>query len=112
MNTIDISGIVIFNEGPQGQDHYTGDDLQAMVDAHGKLGFQPPIKLIEDGNDKRTFGSPALGYVARLYRQGTKCSSKVNLTGVNGNVIMSGWKDDNPDNERRETVRGNPTSVS
>jgi len=28
------------------------------------------------------------------------CCSKVIMTGVNGNVIMSGWKDDNPDNER------------
>ena len=28
------------------------------------------------------------------------CSSKLNLTGVNGNVIMSGWEDDNPDNAR------------
>ena len=27
------------------------------------------------------------------------CSSKVNLSGVNGNVIMSGWVDDNPDDE-------------
>jgi hypothetical protein len=41
-----------------------------------------------------------------------KCSSKVNLTGVNGNVIMSGWKDDNPDNERREATRDYPPSVS
>ena len=28
------------------------------------------------------------------------CGSKVNLSGVNGNVIMSGWADDNRDNER------------
>src|SRR5882762_5361407 len=40
------------------------------------------------------------------------CSSKVNLSGANGNVIMSGWEDDNPDNARRETIRRNPTSVS
>ena len=40
------------------------------------------------------------------------CSSNMILSGVNGNVIMSGWKDDNPDNERRETTRRNPTSVS
>ena len=32
------------------------------------------------------------------------CCSKVNLTGVNGKVNMSGCKDDNPDNERRETI--------
>jgi len=28
------------------------------------------------------------------------CWSKVILSGVNGNVIMSGWKNDNPDDER------------
>ena len=40
------------------------------------------------------------------------CCSKVNLSGSNSNVIMSGWKDDNPDDERRETTRRNSTSVS
>ena len=28
----------------------------------------------------------------------------MNLTGVNGNVNMSGWGDDNPDNERRKAI--------
>ena len=28
----------------------------------------------------------------------------MNLSGVNGNVIMSGWKDDNPDHETGKTV--------
>jgi hypothetical protein len=32
----------------------------------------------------------------------TDCGSNVNLTGVNGNVIMSGCGDDNPDDTRRE----------
>src|SRR5262249_31314781 len=34
------------------------------------------------------------------------------MSGVNGNVIMSGWRDDNPDDERREAVRDNTKSVS
>jgi hypothetical protein len=34
------------------------------------------------------------------------------MSGVNGNVIMSGWGDDNPDDERRETARDNTKSVS
>jgi hypothetical protein len=34
------------------------------------------------------------------------------MTGSNSNVIMSGWKVDNPDNERRETTRRNLTSES
>jgi hypothetical protein len=40
------------------------------------------------------------------------CSSEVNLSGVNGNVIMSGWEDDNPDNARREATRDNTTGVA
>lgn len=27
------------------------------------------------------------------------------MSGVNGNVIMSGWWDDNPDDERRQAVK-------
>ena len=32
-------------------------------------------------------------------------SSNVNPTGVNSNVIMSGWVDDNPDDDRQESDR-------
>ena len=34
------------------------------------------------------------------------------MTGANGNVIMSGWGNDNPDDERGEAARGNTKSVS
>src|SRR5258707_13291348 len=40
------------------------------------------------------------------------CSSNMIMSGANGNVIMSGWGDDNPDNARREATRRNTTSVS
>ena len=40
------------------------------------------------------------------------CCSKVIMSGVNGNVIMSGYGDDNPDDEGREAVRDNTKSVS
>src|ERR1043166_1717205 len=39
-----------------------------------------------------------------------ECSSKVNLSGVNGNVIMSGCVDDNPDDEGREEAGSNTES--
>ena len=45
-------------------------------------------------------------------RKRKKCCSKVNLSGSNGNVNMSGWKDDNPDDERRETTRHHTTIVT
>jgi len=44
-------------------------------------------------------GARSQGFVLRL------CGSKVNLSGVNGNVIMSGWVDDNPDDDRQESDR-------
>lgn len=70
--TTDITGIEIFSEGTHGTDFYSRDDLQAMIDAHGKLGFDPTIKLIEEGHERRVFGAPALGYVSRIYRKGSK----------------------------------------
>src|SRR5262245_1913631 len=39
------------------------------------------------------------------------CCTKVIMSGVNGNVIMSGWRDDNPDDERREAARGYTKSI-
>jgi hypothetical protein len=33
-----------------------------------------------------------------------QCCSNVIMSGVNGNVIMSGWGDDNPDDEGREAA--------
>ena len=40
------------------------------------------------------------------------CCTKVIMSGVNGNVIMSGCGDDNPDDERREAGRDFTKSVS
>src|SRR5215475_8114003 len=39
------------------------------------------------------------------------CCTKVIMSGVNGNVIMSGCRDDNPDDERREAARGYTKSI-
>lgn len=80
LQTTGINAVEIFSEGAHGNDFYSRSDLQAMVDAIDKLGFQPPIKLIEDGIEKRIFGAPALGYVSRIYRQGSKLLA--DLTGV------------------------------
>ena len=33
------------------------------------------------------------------------CSSNVKVSGVNGNVIMSGWEDDNPNDEEEKGMR-------
>lgn len=76
--TVDLNGVEIFAEGNWNGDKYSGDDLQAMVDAFNKVGFEPTIKAGHaDGQDdekqaRRVFGAPALGYVKRIYRNGTK----------------------------------------
>src|SRR5215510_2448721 len=41
-----------------------------------------------------------------------RCCSKVIMSGVNGNVTMSGCEDDHSDDERREAARDNTKSVS
>jgi len=74
-------GVEIFRAG-RGADGrtYTAADLQAMVDAHAKTGFLPPIRHECGGADaackvemteaRKSFGLPALGYVTRLYLRG------------------------------------------
>ncbi len=57
------------------------------------------------------------GWVAKLFKPLTifgkmSCCSKVIMSGVNSNVIMSGYGDENPDDEGREAVRDYTKSVS
>jgi hypothetical protein len=42
----------------------------------------------------------------RCQAKNPNCGSNVNLKGPNSNVMMSGCVDDNPDDARRETIRG------
>jgi hypothetical protein len=47
----------------------------------------------------------------RVKRKKEPCSSEVTLSGVNGNVIMSGHgKHHSPDDERTKTSRSHPES--
>src|SRR5262245_31108291 len=48
----------------------------------------------------------------KVNQETADCCTKVIMSGVNGNVIMSGCRDDNPDDEGRETARDNTKSVS
>ena len=55
-------------------------------------------------------------YIVRMERADKnnffECCSKVIMSGVNSNVIMSGYGDENPDDEGREAARDNTKSVS
>src|SRR5262245_16390594 len=74
-----------------------------------------PERACHPEKTKRILGSvrnPCLIQVAGCC-QGVffNCCTKVIMSGVNGNVIMSGWRDDNPDDERREAARGYTKSI-
>lgn len=63
-----IKGVEIFAPGKWNGDTYTEADLDGMVDAFGKQGFRPPVKL----GHKEASGSPAYGWVENLRKQGQK----------------------------------------
>ena len=73
-----ITGLEIFQTGTHNGDFYSDSDLDSMVSAFSKVGFQPTVKAGHaDGQDdekqaRRVFGAPALGYVKRIYRVGSK----------------------------------------
>ena len=64
----DIQGVEIFKAGTWNGDTYTIDDLDLMIDAFGKVGFRPPVKL---GHTKDS-GARAFGWVENLRRIGDK----------------------------------------
>lgn len=97
--TVDLPAVEIFAEGTWNGDRYTGDDLQAMIDAFGKLGFEPTVKAGHaDGQDglnekeyRKVFGAPALGYVARIYRRGSKLLADLKQVPRNfANLVKAG----------------------
>jgi hypothetical protein len=76
LETVSKDGVEVFRVGTWNGDIYTKVDLQSMVDAFDKVGFEPFIKAghepgQEDDKIKmRLFGEPALGYVKKLYLKG------------------------------------------
>ena len=64
-----IEGVELFATGTHNGDKYTEEDLDAIVEAFGKLDFKPPLKA---GHGKDVPGMPALGWVANLRRVGSK----------------------------------------
>lgn len=80
LQVVDLPAVEIFAEGSWNGDKYDSNDLQAMIDAFDKVGFEPTVKAGHaDGQDslnekeyRKIFGAPALGYVSRIYRKGTK----------------------------------------
>src|SRR5262249_20123026 len=69
-----------------------------------------PISSIQTGSSN--YGGNTIVTSALTTKFVAGCGTKVIMSGVNGNVIMSGCRDDNPDDERREAARDNTKSVS
>ncbi len=74
LRTEDIADQEIFATGRWNNDEYGEADLDAMVDAHGKVGFRPPLKLGHSETQKLLKGEelPAAGWVENLRRVGDK----------------------------------------
>lgn len=75
VKTHNISGVEIFSEGKWNGDVYTAADLDALVSAFNQVGFEPPLKLGHNSQQEKDLmldGQPALGWVARIYREGAK----------------------------------------
>lgn len=93
-----IPRVDIFQTGKWNSDVYSEADLDHMVAAFDKVGFQPPVKAgHEEGQDKnpelrqRLFGAPALGYVGRIYREGKKLfADLINVPKRFGELIKAG----------------------
>lgn len=64
----EIKNVEIFATGVWNGDKYTEQDLDEMVDAFSKVGYNPPLK---PGHSDEP-GTPALGWVANLKRVGDK----------------------------------------
>lgn len=64
----EIKDVEIFATGKWNGDEYNISDLDEMVDAFNKVGFNPPLK---PGHTDEP-GTPALGWVANLKRVGDK----------------------------------------
>jgi len=64
----ELSDIEVFRAGTWNGDKYTTKDLDAIVEAFGKMGFRPPIKL---GHAEQS-GAPAYGWVKNIRRVGEK----------------------------------------
>lgn len=68
----------IFQSGSWNGDFYDNDDLDKMVESFGKLGWLPVVKAGHEGPQENAavanavFGAPALGYVEKIWREGSK----------------------------------------
>lgn len=76
MQTVDLENVELWSEGTFNGDKYTGEDLQAMVDAQAEIGgaVKPYVKLGHDNGQKllQTDGYPAAGWITDLKKVGSK----------------------------------------
>lgn len=80
LETINILGLEVFSSGKWNNDDYSEEDLDKMIEAFDKVGFEPTVKAghaygqdkLAEEKARELFGAPALGYVEKIYRKGKK----------------------------------------
>ena len=97
LKTKEIKALEIFQSGTHNGDFYSEADLDAMVDAFDKVGFEPTVKAgHQEGQENSlvagaVFGEPALGYVERIWRQGSKLLADIKSVPQRfANLILAG----------------------
>jgi len=69
-----MTHVEIFQSGVWNSIPFSNEDLDQIVDCFNalKLSGRVPLKFGHQGPDARTDGSPALGWVTKVYREGSK----------------------------------------
>src|SRR5262249_44250205 len=91
---------------------FLGKKMGFVVLARANELFSYPVSGIVASTKKIRERPDEIKRVIKAAIKANRCGTKVIMSGVNGNVIMSGCRDDNPDDERREAARDNTKSVS
>lgn len=66
-----LKEVEIFRAGKWNGDDYTIADIDAMITAFDQAGYRPPLKFGHEG-DREEQGLPALGWVDKIYRKGSR----------------------------------------
>jgi hypothetical protein len=78
-----LERVPLFRAGTWNARKYRVEDLDAMVQAFGQLGFRPPVKVGHDTSP----GALACGYVARVWREGGTLYG--DLEGIPADVVKA-----------------------
>ena len=84
-----LEGVEIFDVGTWNGIPFTDKDLDGIVNSFNALGLagRCPLKFGHQGQDARTDGSPAIGWVQKIYRKPGDTKLYADFSNVNTDVI-------------------------